>query len=58
MIELKCFKKDFPIIENFLFIQEFSNCKNFELQLKIIDTQEIFNYTIKEEFGKQRIVTC
>lgn len=54
----KCYQNDFSLVEQFLFLQEFDENPNLKIDIQIIETKEIFSYSIRNEFNKYFFVTC
>ena len=54
----KCYQNDFSLVEHFLFLQEFDENPNLKIDIQIIETKEIFSYSIRNEFNKYFFVTC
>lgn len=54
----KCYQNDFSLVEHFLFLQEFDKNPNLKIDIQIIETKEIFSYSIRNEFNKYFFVTC
>ena len=56
-LKLSCHKDEFPIIDYFLFFQEFDEKYDLTVELTIIETGETYVYSIKEFNNKWLFVT-